>query len=63
MVHMTPLARAAVPPGDSLVFAPAGRHVMLDGLVRALRPGDRLPLVLRLASGDSLRVEAAVRAP
>jgi copper(I)-binding protein len=63
MIHMAPLPRAAVPPGDSLVFAPGGPHLMLEGLVRALAPGDRVPLVLRLASGDSVRATAEVRAP
>jgi copper(I)-binding protein len=63
MMHMAPLPRAAVPPGDSLVLAPGGRHLMLEGLVRALAPGDRIPLVLRLASGDSVLATADVRAP
>lgn len=63
MVHMTPVPRAAVAPGDSLVLAPNGRHLMLTGLTRALRPGDRVPLVVHLASGDSVRAVVEVRAP
>jgi copper(I)-binding protein len=61
MMHMAPVARAAVAPGDSLVLAPAGRHVMLRGLVRPLAAGGRARLVLRLASGDSLAVDVEVR--
>jgi copper(I)-binding protein len=63
MLHMAPVARAAVAPGDSLVLAPAGRHVMLRGLVRPLAAGDRARLVLRLASGDSIPVDLEVRGP
>lgn len=63
MVHMAPVARLIVPPGDSVMLAPGGRHVMLDGLARPLAPGARVPLVVRLASGDSVRVDAEVRSP
>jgi copper(I)-binding protein len=62
-MHMAPLARAAVAPGDSLVLAPAGRHAMLRGLVRPLAVGGRARIVLRLASGDSIPVDLEVRGP
>jgi len=64
MVHMTPLARVAVPPGDSVVFAPLGRHAMLERLRRALGVGDSVPFALAVTWGgraDTLRARAVVR--
>lgn len=65
MVHMTPVARLAVPPGDSVVFAPLGKHAMLERLRRPIAAGDSVPFALTVARGgrpDTLRAMAAVRA-
>ncbi len=74
MVHMTPLDRIAVAPGDSVVFAPLGRHAMLDGLRRPIGVGDSVPFALAIARGgrpgarrgvkppDTIRATAVVRA-
>ncbi len=65
MVHMTPVARLAVPPGDSVRFAPLGRHAMLERLQRPLVLGDSVPFRLMVMRGghvDTLRATAAVRA-
>jgi periplasmic copper chaperone A len=49
----------AVPPGTT-TFEPGGRHVMLDGLVRPLRPGDRVPLALRFERAGTRTVDVDV---
>lgn len=63
MMHMQPRPVIVLAPGDSLVFAPGGLHVMLIDLLRPLSEGDTVPLVLRTARGDSLQVAAPVRRP
>lgn len=52
----------ALAPGASVSFAPGGGHLMLVGLKRALRAGDRVPMTLVFASGARLGIEVAVRA-
>ena len=52
-----------VPAGGVLDLSPAsGRHLMLIGPKRTLRPGDRVHLVLRFAHARPQVVEAPVRA-
>ncbi|MBM3906617.1 MAG: copper chaperone PCu(A)C [Gemmatimonadetes bacterium] len=63
MVHMMPIDSAPVAPGDSVVFAEGGRHLMVSGLRRKLAAGDSLPLVLEFSGGRSLELKAAVRSP
>jgi copper(I)-binding protein len=60
MMTMAPESRAPLPAGGELKFAPGGRHLMLVGLKRALRPGDRITATLRFESGARLRVEFPV---
>jgi periplasmic copper chaperone A len=48
-----------VPPGATS-FEPGGRHVMLDGLVPPLRPGDRVPLTLRFERAGARTVDVQV---
>ena len=62
VMKMTPEARVPLPAGGQVSFAPGGRHLMLIGLKRALRPGDRIPATLRFASGAALHVDFAVGA-
>ena len=62
MAMMTPLSRLPVPAGSTLVFAPAGRHVMLFGLDPAVTPGREIRLDLAFASGRTLSAQARVRA-
>jgi copper(I)-binding protein len=52
--------RVSLPPGRSLAFAPGGHHLMLIGLVRPLKAGDRAPATLVFASGARIKVEFAV---
>ncbi len=63
MAHMVPLAQVSVLPGDSAVFAPGGRHLMLERLRAPLAAGGRVPLTLVTADGAELRTEVEVRSP
>ena len=63
MVHMLPLDSAPIAPGDSLVLAEQGTHLMVSGLRRKLVVGDSLPITLTFAGGRELRASVAVRAP
>lgn len=63
MSHMMPRTSVSIEARDSLVMAPGGLHVMLNQLVRALAPGDSVPLTVRFSNGDSVLVRVPVRAP
>jgi copper(I)-binding protein len=63
MVHMVPLAQVGIAPGDSAVFAPGGRHLMLERLREPLAEGAHVPLTLLTAGGGELRTEIVVRRP
>ncbi len=58
MVH---LQGVDLPPGERVVFAPGGMHVMLRGLRRMLREGELLHLHLHLEDGRRLNIAAPVR--
>ena len=72
MIHQTTVSngqsamrareRLAVAAGATLRFAPGGLHIMLQGLTRALTPGEEVPLELLLEDGSSFSVRARVRA-
>ena len=65
VMRMRPLPRIDLPAGQTVRLAPNGMHVMLVGLKRDLKPGDKLPIVLSIqASGmalTTLKLEAEVR--
>ncbi|MDB5046618.1 MAG: hypothetical protein JWQ08_2668 [Deinococcus sp.] len=52
-----------VPAGRSLTLSATGDHLMLMGLKRPLKVGERLPLTLRTSDGRTLKVLATVRKP
>ncbi|MFB9992797.1 copper chaperone PCu(A)C [Deinococcus oregonensis] len=52
-----------VPAGRTLTLGATGDHLMLMGLRRPLKVGERLPLTLRASDGRSLKVVAVVRKP
>ena len=59
---MRPREPLAIAAGATLRLAPGGLHIMLEGLTRALTPGEQVPLELLLDGGNSLSVSARVRA-
>jgi copper(I)-binding protein len=60
VMRMSRELRVDIPAGGQVSFAPGGRHLMLIGLKKAFRQGDRAPLTLRFASGARLTTELAV---
>lgn len=51
-----------IPAGQRLELRPGGYHLMLSGLRKPLRPGDRVVVTLRFARAGSVPVELIVRA-
>lgn len=60
---MRAVTRLSVPARGTLAMGPDGTHVMLMGLKRPLKIGERLPLTLRFVGGQTLKVLATVRRP
>lgn len=60
METMVPLAFAAIPAGESLQFAPGGRHVMIEGLARPIGAGDVLPMTMVFRRAGRAPVAARV---
>jgi copper(I)-binding protein len=52
--------RVPVPAGGKAAFAPGGRHLMLIGLTKTLKAGDKVPATLTFASGAKLQTAFAV---
>jgi len=47
IAHMWPVASLEIKPGEVVHFAPGGMHLMLVGLNKPLRAGDRIPLTMQ----------------
>ena len=62
-VGMSGVKSLTVPAGGQLVLKSGGDHLMLMDLKRALKPGERLPLVLVAPDGRTLIVSPTVRKP
>ncbi|WP_051304057.1 copper chaperone PCu(A)C [Calidithermus chliarophilus] len=59
---MVPLKDVVVPAKGKLEFKPGGKHIMLLGVKRTLKEGEKVPLVFRLEGGKSITVQAVVKA-
>ena len=60
VMKMRPAEKLPVAPGKPLVLTPGGYHVMLMGLKRALRAGDRFPVTLSFENAGAVTTEALV---
>jgi hypothetical protein len=60
MAMMRPVGPVALAPGATVEFKPGGLHVMLMGLAKPLKEGDRLKLVLTFEKAGTIEVEAVV---
>ena len=49
--------------GSTVVLAPGGTHIMLEGLKAPLVAGETLPLELRFANGGARKVDVRIVAP
>lgn len=65
VMKMRAVPRLALPAGKAVSLKPGGYHIMLMGLKRPLKPGDRVPITLRIENAkrktDALIVNAEVR--
>ncbi|MFQ5595183.1 MAG: copper chaperone PCu(A)C [Anaerolineae bacterium] len=64
VMQMQPIAGGVeVPARSRVVFEPGGAHIMLIGLKRDLKAGDRFTVVLEFEKSGTLTVESEVRQP
>jgi len=61
MMGMAPVARLSCPVGATVALAPGGYHLMIMGLTRTLKAGDRLELDLVFERAGRIAVQAEVR--
>jgi copper(I)-binding protein len=62
--HMNAVDAVALPAGKAVSLKPGGHHVMLMGLVKALKPGDTVPITFTIeekGKRTQLEVKAEVR--
>ena len=62
-MQMLPVSSVEIPAHGELQFKPGGYHIMLMKARHEVHPGDQLPLTLRFADGEQLRVRFEVRKP
>jgi copper(I)-binding protein len=63
VANMSPVSAIVVKAHSTLEFASAGYHLMLQQPSRGLKPGDRIHIVLKFASGASVPAQFELRAP
>ncbi|MGE0725355.1 MAG: copper chaperone PCu(A)C [Alphaproteobacteria bacterium] len=61
VMRMRPVPAIDLPAGGTARLAPGGFHIMLLGLRRPLKDGDRVPLTLTFEKAGAIAVEASVR--
>lgn len=61
MAHMEQVKELALPARAAVALVPGGMHMMLIGARGPLKIGDRVPITLTLAGGETLAFEATVR--
>jgi copper(I)-binding protein len=60
VMSMKKVERVPVPAGGQAAFAPGGYHLMLIGLTKTLKAGDKVPAALTFASGAKVQTAFAV---
>jgi copper(I)-binding protein len=61
VAKMRRLKEVKLPPGEKVLFAPGGLHLMLIGLKEPLQDGGRIPLTLHFAKAGDIKVEVHVQ--
>ncbi len=62
VMRMAPVTGGlTIAPGAAVTLAPAGYHLMLEGLTKPLVVGQRAPLTLVFADGKKVQVELSVQ--
>ncbi|MBA16484.1 MAG: hypothetical protein CMN73_09020 [Sphingomonas sp.] len=62
MMTMKPVTEVQVPAGETITFAPGGKHVMVYDIGPEVKSGDTVPLRLSFAGRDPIEVQAKVLA-
>ncbi|WP_117237877.1 copper chaperone PCu(A)C [Thermus sediminis] len=60
VLGMRPLPYVEIPPGGRVAFRPGGYHLMLEGLKRPLKAGERVEIALLFQGGLKLKVTLPV---
>jgi len=60
MMTMTPVDRIPLSPDRVTRLEPGGLHVMLEGLVRDITPGETVPVTLKFQGGETATFDARV---
>jgi copper(I)-binding protein len=61
MMVMKRIDNLRIPAGERLVLKPAGFHLMIINLLRPLKEGETIPLVLYFDGGKHVPIKAVVR--
>ena len=61
VMKMRPVTKIDVPAGGKIEMKPGGYHVMLLGLKRDLKKGDKVAVTLKFERGGEVSAEATVR--
>lgn len=62
VMHMHAVDAIALPAGKTVQLKPGGYHLMLFGLAKPLKVGERVPLVLTIEHRDGKRSAVAIMA-
>ncbi len=62
VMRMRPLERVELPAGKTVHLEPGGQHVMLIGVQRQLKPGERVPVMLTMQDAKGGRIVVQVDA-
>ncbi|MCC7352197.1 MAG: copper chaperone PCu(A)C [Anaerolineae bacterium] len=63
VMAMRPVDRIEIPAKGEVVLKPGGFHVMLIGLTKDLKPGDRFSLTLHFEKTGNIEIQVEVRQP
>ena len=63
VMQMAPVLGIAIPSGQTVALKLGGRHVMLIGLSKPLKDGDKVSLILSFKNSGSVQVIAVVGLP
>jgi copper(I)-binding protein len=61
VMKMRPVQKIAVPAGGKIEMKPGGYHMMLMGLKRDLKPGDKVHVTLKFERAGEVPVDAPVK--
>jgi len=60
---MMDMAPPAIKPGETITFAPGGKHVMVSDVPASAQPGGTIELTITFADGDKISAPLTVERP